>query len=292
MSRYWPLFDLRVRTPRVVLRPITDDDLDALCDLALRGVHDPGHMAGFTTPWTDLTPRRAGAGQPAVRVAAYADWTVDDWSLGLGAWEDGVLVGRQDVFAQSFPLLRSVETGSWVGLEPQGRGLGKELRSAVLHLAFEGLGAEQAVAAAFADNGRSLGVTRALGYTPQRRQPQGAPGRAGAAAALEPRRSHLGRDPAATTSPSRASTPAVPCSASDHEGPGPGRTGQEPMRRAWSVASESGVTSASTSSPFSSVVSPGDPPRGRRAPRPRWWRRAGSQSRRAACRRTGRTPRA
>jgi RimJ/RimL family protein N-acetyltransferase len=52
-----------------------------------------------------------------------------------------------------------------VGLEHQGRGLGKELRSAVLHLAFSGLGAEQAVTGAFADNARSLGVTRALGYS-------------------------------------------------------------------------------------------------------------------------------
>jgi RimJ/RimL family protein N-acetyltransferase len=163
MSRYWPLFDLRVRTPRVVLRPITDDDLDALCDLALRGVHDPGHMP-FTTPWTDLPPDEQVLGNLQFVWRRRADWTVDDWSLGLGAWEDGVLVGRQDVFAQSFPVLRSVETGSWVGLEHQGRGLGKELRSAVLHLAFAGLGAEQAVTGAFDDNARSLGVTRSLGY--------------------------------------------------------------------------------------------------------------------------------
>jgi RimJ/RimL family protein N-acetyltransferase len=39
------------------------------------------------------------------------------------------------------------------------------MRAAVLHLAFEGLGAERAVTSAFADNSRSLGVTRALGYT-------------------------------------------------------------------------------------------------------------------------------
>jgi RimJ/RimL family protein N-acetyltransferase len=165
MSRHWPLFDLRVRTPRVELRPFTDDDLDELCDLALRGVHDPAHMP-FTTPWTDLPPEEQVLGNQQYVWRRRADWTVDSWSLGLGAWEDGVLVGRQDVFAESFPVLRSVETGSWVGREHQGRGLGKELRAAVLHLAFAGLGAERAITGAFDDNKRSLGVTHALGYLP------------------------------------------------------------------------------------------------------------------------------
>ena len=38
------------------------------------------------------------------------------------------------------------------------------MRAAVLHLGFAGFGAERAVTSAFADNPRSLGVTRALGY--------------------------------------------------------------------------------------------------------------------------------
>ena len=55
-------------------------------------------------------------------------------------------------------------TGSWLTRSAQGRGLGKEMRAAVLHLAFAGLGAERAVSAAFEDNAASLAVSRSLGY--------------------------------------------------------------------------------------------------------------------------------
>jgi RimJ/RimL family protein N-acetyltransferase len=57
-----------------------------------------------------------------------------------------------------------VHTGSWLGLDYQGQGIGTQMRAAVLHLAFEGLGAQQAVSEAFDDNPASLGVSRKLGY--------------------------------------------------------------------------------------------------------------------------------
>ena len=40
--------------------------------------------------------------------------------------------------------MRTVGTGSWLGRPYQGRGIGKEMRGAVLALAFDGLGAEVA----------------------------------------------------------------------------------------------------------------------------------------------------
>src|SRR5262249_35832774 len=46
------------------------------------------------------------------------------------------------------------------------RGRGKEMRAAVLHFGFAGLGALIAQSAAFADNAPSIGVSRALGYVP------------------------------------------------------------------------------------------------------------------------------
>jgi RimJ/RimL family protein N-acetyltransferase len=57
-----------------------------------------------------------------------------------------------------------VDTGSWLGLAHQGRGYGTEMRAAVLHLAFEGLGAVDARTDAFEDNAASYGVSRRLGY--------------------------------------------------------------------------------------------------------------------------------
>ena len=71
------------------------------------------------------------------------------------------LIGAQDVRAHDFAVLRTVSTGSWLGREHQGRGRGREMRAAVLHLAFAGLGCLIAQTAAYADNGPSLGVSRA-----------------------------------------------------------------------------------------------------------------------------------
>ena len=81
-------------------------------------------------------------------------------------FEHGDVVGVQDVFAKHFATTRTVTTGSWLVQRAQGRGIGKEMRAAVLHLAFAGLGAVEAYTDAFEDNPASLGVTRALGYEP------------------------------------------------------------------------------------------------------------------------------
>ena len=66
---------------------------------------------------------------------------------------------------REFAALREVATGSWLGQKHQGKGIGTEMRAAVLHLAFEGLGAQTAVSSAWSDNKPSLGVSRKLGYT-------------------------------------------------------------------------------------------------------------------------------
>jgi RimJ/RimL family protein N-acetyltransferase len=66
--------------------------------------------------------------------------------------------------AVDFPALRTAGTFSWLTRSHQGRGLGREMREAVLHVAFDGLGAERALSEAFEDNGPSCGVSRNLGY--------------------------------------------------------------------------------------------------------------------------------
>jgi RimJ/RimL family protein N-acetyltransferase len=77
---------------------------------------------------------------------------------------DGQVVGVQDINAEHFATLRSVHTGSWLGLAYQGHGLGKEMRQAILHLAFAGLEAQEAHSGAFFDNAPSLGTSRSVGY--------------------------------------------------------------------------------------------------------------------------------
>ena len=163
LARHWPFFDLTITTPRLTMRYPSDDDLEALADLTLEAVHAPDFMP-FSIPWTRPEP-------PERQWNALRHWwrqraslTVDDWVLPFVVFDDGEAVGIQDVGAKQFPVTRSVVTGSWLVQRAQGRGIGKEMRSAVLHLAFDGLGAEEAHTSAFADNAKSLGVTRSLGY--------------------------------------------------------------------------------------------------------------------------------
>jgi RimJ/RimL family protein N-acetyltransferase len=162
---HWPLFDLRVTSPRVELRYPTDDDLFALAAILQDGIHDPSTMP-FLRPWTR-------AESPTLERDALRHWwslrtelRAEQWHLGFAVYVDGEPVGVQGVGAQDYAITRSVTTGSWLVRRAQGRGIGKEMRTAVLHLAFAGLDAAEAHTAAFEDNPASLGVTRALGYEP------------------------------------------------------------------------------------------------------------------------------
>lgn len=90
--------------------------------------------------------------------------TNDFWRLYFAVILDGEPVGMQDMVGQSFNDLGIVTTFSWLSEDVRGRGLGKEMRQAILHLAFEGFGAKEATTEGFLDNPGSNGVSRALGY--------------------------------------------------------------------------------------------------------------------------------
>jgi RimJ/RimL family protein N-acetyltransferase len=164
MNKWWPLAGLRLRTPRLELRPATDSDLCVLADLAAAGVHDPA-VQPFTFPWTDVTPAERGRSVVTYHWSQRAAWKPESWSLDLAVVRDGTVVGTQGVSARDFAILREVSTGSWLGREYHGLGIGTEMRAAVLHLAFAGLGAEYAISAAFSDNPASQRISRKLGYS-------------------------------------------------------------------------------------------------------------------------------
>ena len=165
VTHHWPFFSLRVTTPRLELRYPDDELLEAVVELAAAGIHDPGTMP-FLVPWTrqaeGVLQRESFRHFWATRAAT----SVDQWSFPFAVLVDGEVVGVQDIKATRFPVTRTFETGSWIGLAHQGRGIGKEMRAAVLHLAFEGLGAELAETGCWEDNPRSRAVTAALGYLP------------------------------------------------------------------------------------------------------------------------------
>ncbi len=163
---YWPLFDLEVRTPRLTLRGVDDDMATELAALAARGVHDPS-FAPFYVPWTDLEPPELERGVLQFHWRSRAETTPAGWRVPFAVIAGGVVVGSTDLAAEDFLLLRQFETGSWLGREHQGKGLGKELRIATLAVGFLALDAAAATTGAWHDNQPSLGVTRSLGYTPE-----------------------------------------------------------------------------------------------------------------------------
>ncbi|ROQ68799.1 RimJ/RimL family protein N-acetyltransferase [Streptomyces sp. 840.1] len=164
-QQHWPLYGLRVRTPRLELRLPDLELLDALASVAADGVHAPDTMP-FTVPWTDGSPAENGRAVFQHVLATVANWSADNWALSLAVLHEGRVVGRQDVMGKDFAVTGEVSTGSWLGLAYQGRGIGTEMRAGALHLAFAGLGARTAVSSAMTDNPRSLGVSRRLGYLP------------------------------------------------------------------------------------------------------------------------------
>ncbi|HCA86490.1 MAG TPA: GNAT family N-acetyltransferase [Streptomyces sp.] len=162
-TRHWPLYGLCVTTPRLELRLPDTALLDELAAVAADGVHDPAEMP-FAFPWTDVPPKERGRSTLQHVLATIAEWRPEKWTLSLAVLCDGAVVGRQDVITADFAVTREADTGSWLGRVHQGRGIGTEMRAAVLHLGFVALGARGMTSAAMTDNARSLAVSRKLGY--------------------------------------------------------------------------------------------------------------------------------
>jgi RimJ/RimL family protein N-acetyltransferase len=163
LSTVWPPFGLRIRSERLVLRLPTDDDLVGLIDLARAGIHPPDEMP-FGIAWSTVTGPAFDHGFLQHHWGLRASWTPDAWQLNLMIELDGQPIGSQSVHATRFAVMRTVDTGSWLGRAYQGQGYGREMRAAVLALAFDGLGARVALTEAFLDNLASAGVSRSLGY--------------------------------------------------------------------------------------------------------------------------------
>ena len=163
ITTHWPLLGLSVETPRLTLRYPDDALVADIADLAAEGIHDPSWMP-FSFPWTDVEPPLLQRNTVQFLWQMRAAWSATNWHLQMAVLVDGAVVGVQAVLAEDFEVLRTASTGSWLGRRYQGKGIGKEMRAAILHLVFAGLGASYALSSAFEDNAASLAVTRRLGY--------------------------------------------------------------------------------------------------------------------------------
>ncbi|MFD6072684.1 GNAT family N-acetyltransferase, partial [Amycolatopsis lurida] len=141
-SAYPPL-NVQVHTPRLSLLGATDELLERLVPTVREGVvteppwpfDDPASLYedGPEREWRWLRGIWLGRG----RVNA------SQWRLYFVVVVDGEPVGMQDLIGTDFATFGTVTTFSWLGPGVRGRGLGKEMRQAVLHLAFEGFGARE-----------------------------------------------------------------------------------------------------------------------------------------------------
>lgn len=162
----YPPLNVQVHTPRLSLLGATDELLEQLVPVVRTGVVT-------TPPWPFDDPMSLYKDSPDREWAWLRGiWAgrakVNDsfWRLYFAVVVDGKPVGMQDLIGHNFTSFGTVGTFSWLSPETRGLGLGKEMRQAVLHLAFDGLGARQADSAAFVDNHASNRVSQAVGYLP------------------------------------------------------------------------------------------------------------------------------
>lgn len=166
----WPLYALRLTTPRLELRLPDDEDIVELFAAARAGIHPPGEMP-FGIPWTDDIEQPGGLERfLSFFWTARGAVTAQKWQLPFAVVSDGSILGIQALLAEDFVGSRSVSSGSWLTTSAQGRGLGVEMRAAVLQLAFAGLGALEAQTSAWVDNPASQRVSLHLGYVHEGQQ--------------------------------------------------------------------------------------------------------------------------
>jgi RimJ/RimL family protein N-acetyltransferase len=161
LSGCWPILDIRLAVGQIVLDPLRERDLDELARL----LPDDVEQDPEAPIWEQLD---AVGNRHRILLQSYwrshADWSPTSWALHFRVSENGESVGVQVLEGEHFPELRTVDSASWLVPNARGRGIGVAMRTAVLALAFDHLGAATAVTSAREDNAASLGVSRRIGY--------------------------------------------------------------------------------------------------------------------------------
>lgn len=167
MVSMYPPFDVRVVTPRLELRGATDSLLERLSPAVRDGKAD-AEPAPFDDPLSlyeqdpDLRVRKWVQGIWRMRGSIEPDL----WRLYFMVMLDEQPIGIQDLIGSQFPSFGTVVSFSWLSSDVRQRGLGTEMREAVLHLAFSGLNSKEAHSEASFDNDGSNHVSQRLGYQP------------------------------------------------------------------------------------------------------------------------------
>jgi RimJ/RimL family protein N-acetyltransferase len=164
-SLYAPL-DLRIETPRLTLVGASDEALLRLLPVVREGV-----VGADEKPFDDPMSLYADNPERELRWMrniwrGRASVSPEYWRLYFVVMVDDEPVGMQDLIGVDFEALGTVTSFSWLKPRARAAGIGTEMRSAILHLAFEGLDAKEAGSEGFTDNRASNRVSEALGYEP------------------------------------------------------------------------------------------------------------------------------
>ncbi|MFM6973714.1 MAG: GNAT family N-acetyltransferase [Agromyces sp.] len=163
LAEVWPAAGVRMRAGSVELLWMSDELALEVAEVAVRGIHAEDYLP-FNSPWTQGNPTEIR------RSVLYWIWTMRGTAdtpnphLTYAVLVDGKPAGIQSVVAQDWQTLREISTGSWLGSEFQGHGVGTRMRALTIHAAFEGFGASQVTSGAFTDNPASNRVSLKLGY--------------------------------------------------------------------------------------------------------------------------------
>ena len=111
----WPLFGLRLRSERLVLRMPTDDDLMRLLPVARAGIHPPDEMP-FGVVWSTLPSPAFERGFMQHHWRTRGTWSPDALvpePHGRAGWASRSARSRST--REAFAVHRTVHTGSWLG---------------------------------------------------------------------------------------------------------------------------------------------------------------------------------
>lgn len=156
-------FGLLVTAGDITLRLLRDADLPAYAELISSPLFADETADSVFDWWLKEPELRLLRGQQHLWKSR-AGVRPEEWLLSLGVFQGEDLIGVQDLASRCFSTLGVVDSGSYLRLDKQGRGIGRLMRQMILVLAFDHLGAVRAESGAIVGNDSSLAVSRKCGY--------------------------------------------------------------------------------------------------------------------------------
>lgn len=166
MESLFPPFGLRISCGPLRMRALRESDFaEVFASIERDGIYDDDRPMPFLVPWDAQGREQGWLPSMSFYWSVYSSFRPEKWNLMLRVEHDGRYVGQQDIFAkQDFRTVRSLETGSWLLMSAQGRGIGTLMRQVVCAFAIDHLGAEEMVSGYVGGNERSAAVSRKVGY--------------------------------------------------------------------------------------------------------------------------------